>query len=75
MNSRQFHQRRTKSRLWSRFATSQRAMDRKMAASEPGYGDSQWSAWVAVLERRVSRTTSFAPPALASMMRWACGLK
>jgi len=46
-----------------------------IAASLPGCGESQWSAWVAVLERRVSSTITLAPFARASMMRCACGLK
>jgi hypothetical protein len=50
-------------------------MASRIAGSEPGHGDSQWSAWVAVLDRRVSSTTSFAPACRASMIRWAWGLK
>jgi hypothetical protein len=51
------------------------AMARFMAASLPGHGASHQSAWVAVLDRRVSTTISLAPRCLASMTRWACGLK
>ncbi len=51
------------------------ATARLIAASLPGCGESQKSAWLAVLDRRVSSTISFAPLARASVMRWACGLK
>ena len=44
-------------------------MARLMAASLPGQGDSQWSAWVAVFDSRVSRTMTVAPFARASMTR------
>ncbi len=50
-------------------------MASRIAGSDPGYGASQWSAWVAVFDSRVSNTISFAPLSLASMTRWACGLK
>jgi hypothetical protein len=71
----QFHQRRTKSRLYRLVAMRWCATASMIAASEPGKGESQWSAWVAVFDSRVSRTMSLAPLALASMIRWACGLK
>ena len=45
------------------------------AASEPGHGASQKSAIDAVLDRRESITATLAPRCLASMIRWACGLK
>ena len=51
------------------------ATARLMAASLPGCGDSQWSAWLAVLDSRVSTTITLAPFCLASVIRWACGLK
>ena len=50
-------------------------MARRIAGSLPGQGASQWSAWVAVFERRTSSTTSFAPFFFPSMTRCACGLK
>ena len=46
-----------------------------MAASDPGYGETHTSACVAVCDRRVSKTMSFAPLAFASITRCACGLK
>ncbi len=51
------------------------AIDSRIAASEPGQEDSQKSAWVAVLDRRVSNTMSLAPFCFPSITRCACGLK
>ena len=51
------------------------ATARLMAASLPGTGDSQWSAWVAVLDSLVSSTITFAPRDRAVDIRCACGLK
>ena len=44
-------------------------------ASDPGHGESHRSAWVAVLDIRVSKTMSFAPAIFPSMIRCAWGLK
>ena len=43
--------------------------------SVPGQVGSQWSALAPVLDRRGSQTMTVAPLALASMIRWAWGLK
>jgi len=61
--------------LYRRSRIIQLATARKMAASVPGYGETQWSAWVAVLDSRVSNTMSFAPFFFPSMIRCAWGLK
>ena len=50
-------------------------MARRTAASDPGHGESHQSAMDAVLLSRVSRTQTWAPRILASMIRWAWGLK
>jgi hypothetical protein len=55
--------------------SSSRATPSSIAASVPGQGEIQWSAWVAVFESRTSTTAMRAPFSLAPMMRCACGLK
>ncbi len=73
--SAQFHHRRTNSRSYRRVAMMCCATARLMAASLPGTGESQWSAWLAVLDSLVSTAITFAPRDRASMIRCACGLK
>ena len=75
MNSCQFHHRRTNSRSRRSFWIRWFAMASRIAGSLPGQGASQWSACVAVFDRRTSKTTSFAPFFLPSITRWAWGLK
>jgi hypothetical protein len=72
---RQFTQRRTNSRSHWPVSSRWPAMARSTADSLPGHVGSQQSLLLAVLDRRGSRVTIFAPLAFASMMRWACGLK
>ena len=54
---------------------SRRAIASSITGSVPGHGANQKSALAPVFDRRGSTQITVAPLALASMIRWACGLK